>query len=71
MLVKATIKEAIAAGYEAVANQEDNKAGAIDTASDKIADAIIDAIKSMTITYSAGLVAPTGAVTGTFECTIS
>ncbi|MFR9545357.1 MAG: hypothetical protein SNJ29_07240 [Rikenellaceae bacterium] len=75
-LVHATIKSEVAAAFEAVMTQaDDDRSGAIDTVADKIATAIENAIKSMEITYSTGLVAPAGTaggpVTGTFTYTIS
>ena len=53
--------------------QGDDREGALDKVADKLADAIINAIKSQQITYSAGLVAPSmgGPVTGTFNYVIS
>lgn len=73
-LVKTTIQKAIKGSFEAVMNQADDKREeALDTLSGQLADAVINAIKSVTITYSTGLVAPPagGPVTGTFTCTIS
>ncbi|MFI3322083.1 MAG: hypothetical protein R3Y50_06115 [Rikenellaceae bacterium] len=71
-LVHATIKNEVKAAFTEVMNQsDDDREGAIDRLSDKIATAVENAIKSMTITYSTGLVAPTGAVTGTFTYTIT
>ena len=54
-------------------NQADgDRDGALDKVSDnKLADAIINAIKSATITYTTGLVTSIGPVTGTFGNTIS
>ena len=73
-LVKATIKSEVKEAFTAVMNQKgDDREGALDKVADKLADAIINAIKSQQITYSAGLVAPSmgGPVTGTFNCVIS
>ena len=73
-LVKATIKSEVKEAFTAVMNQQgDDREGALDKVADKLADAIINAIKSQQITYTAGLVAPStgGPVTGAFNCTIS
>lgn len=73
-LVKATIKSEVKDAFTAVMNQkDDDREGALDKVADKLADAIINAIKSQQITYSAGLVAPSmgGLVTGTFNYKIS
>ena len=72
-LSKATIKGEIKSAFTAVMEQEQNRDGAIDTVADKIATAVINAIKSATITYTTGLVAPTGGgpVTGAFGNIIS
>lgn len=49
-LVKAVIKGDIKTAFEAVMNQADDKrADAIDAVADKLADAVINAIKSQTI----------------------
>ena len=73
-LIKATIKSEVKEAFTAVMNQQgDDREGALDKVADKLADAIINAIKSQQITYSAGLVAPPmgGPVTGVFNYTIS
>ncbi len=75
-LVHTTIKEEIKAAYAAVMDQAgEDREGALDIVADKIATAVENAIKSMTITYSSGLIAPPGTaggpVTGTFTFTIS
>lgn len=73
-LVKATIKSEVKDAFTAVMNQkDDDREGALDKVADKLADAIINAIKSQQITYTAGLVAPSmgGPVTGTFNYKIS
>jgi len=52
-LVKAAIKGDIKSAFEAVMNQSDDKRGdALDAVADKLADAVISAIKSQTITVS-------------------
>lgn len=68
-LVHDDIKNNIVAAFKAVMDQEEDREAAIDTVADKLAQAIEDAIKSATIMYTSGLVAPTGGgpVTGTFE----
>jgi len=73
-LVKATIKSEVKDAFTAVMNQkDDDREGALDKVADKLADAIINAIKSQQITYTAGLVAPSmgGPVTGAFNYVIS
>ena len=73
-LVKATIKSEVKEAFTAVMNQkDDDREGALDKVADKLADAIINAIKSQQITYTAGLVAPSmgGPVTGAFNYVIS
>jgi len=71
-LNKSTIKEEVKSAFLQVMNQQDDdREGAIDKVADKIADAVINAIMSAQITYTSGLVAPMGPVTGTFGCKIS
>lgn len=72
-LVKASIKGEIKSAFTAVMDQKENRGDALDKVADKLADAIINAIKSQQITYSAGLVAPStgGPVTGMFNYTIT
>ncbi len=73
-LVKATIKSEVKDAFTAVMNQkDDDREGALDKVADKLADAIINAIKSQQITYTSGLVAPSmgGPVTGAFNYVIS
>ena len=66
-LNKAAIKGEVKSAFTQVMDQQgDDREGAIDKVADKIADAIVNEI-----TYSAGLVSPMGAVTGTFNYTIS
>ena len=72
-LVKETIKTEIKTAFEQVMNQsDDDRAGAIDKVADKIASTIVEAIKSVQITYAGGLVAPAmgGPLTGIFKYTI-
>lgn len=73
-LVKNTIKKGIKDAFTSVMDQADaDREGALDKVADKIADTVIEAIKSVQITYTTGLVAPPtgGAVTGKFTYTIS
>ena len=53
-------------------NQEDDRDAALDRVADRLADAVMAAIKSVAINYTTGLVAPPsgGPVTGVFSCTI-
>ena len=73
MLTKGTIQSEIKEAFQAVMDQQEGREEALDTLSGKIADAVINAIKSVQITYSAGLTTPVGggAVTGTFQYSIS
>ena len=59
-LVKATIKNEIKSAFTAVMDQGGD-------------EAVVNAIKSVQLTYTAGLVAPTGGgpVTGTLQYTVS
>lgn len=72
MLVKETIKANIREAFNTVRGDTDSPDISIDDLSGILADAVIEAIKSMQITYTAGLMAPPmgGAVTGTFQCEI-
>ncbi len=71
-LVQATIQSEIKAAFMAVLDDNsDNREGAVDRVAQKLASAIVNAIKSQQITYSSGLTAPNGPVTGKFGCTIS
>lgn len=71
-LSKETLKSDIKTAFTGVMNQADDKReDALDKLADKIADAVIKSIKSMQITYTAGLAAPMGPVTGQFQYTIS
>ena len=68
-LVRDAIKGDIKSAFTAVMNQEgDDRMGAIDALSGKIADAVVNAINSMEINYTGGLVAPDmgGPITGAF-----
>jgi hypothetical protein len=71
MLVKASIQSEIKSAFTDVMNQEDDKReDALNKVAEKLADAVINAIKSAQITYTAGLVSPMGPVTGMFNYTI-
>lgn len=73
MLNKQTIKMGFVGAFTAVMNQTDpeKRQEAIELLCDKMADTVIAAIKSATITYIDGLKAPNGPVTGKFEHEIS
>lgn len=66
--LKTTITQAFRWGLE-----QTDQSVALDEVAAKLADAVTTAIRSITITYTTGLVAPStgGPVTGTFECTIN
>lgn len=67
-LVKNTIKNEIAAAFTQVINDEsEDREDTIYRVADKLADAVMNAIKSAAIVYENGLIAPNGAVTGTFN----
>lgn len=72
-LVKPTLKAAIKAAFLQEQANETDKAAAIDNIAGAIADAVDAYLKSMTITYTLGLVAPAGGgpVTGAFANIIS
>lgn len=67
MLAHGTIKKEIKEAFVSVMNDEGDRTEALDQVADKIATAVVNAIKSATIVYTAGLVSPAGAVTGTFQ----
>lgn len=71
-LVKETVREAIKQAFVEGLKQTDPDKGP-EVVAGLLADAVIAAIRSATITYTAGLVAPPagGPVTGTFGCTIN
>lgn len=71
MLTKPTIKNEIKNAFTLVMEQEEGREDAIEKVADKLADAMINAIKSMEITYTAGLTTSAGPVTGIFNCQIS
>ena len=51
--------------------EESNADLALDRISEALAACIIDEIKELKITYTAGLTSPSGAVTGTFNANIT
>jgi site-specific recombinase len=64
-LVKATLKGEIKTAFTSVMDQADDKRGdALDAVADKLADAVINAIKSQTITV-AGVITAGGPATQT------
>lgn len=73
MLNKSAIRADIKSAFTSVMNQEGDRDAALDKVADKIASAVVDAIKSIQITYSSGLIATPqgGPVTGAFNCKIS
>lgn len=70
MLVKESIKRDIVDAFNSVMEQETDRDKSIDIIAGKLADSIINAIKSATIDYVTGLVSPSGPVTGTFQSII-
>ena len=69
-LVKETIKAEVKQAFVQVMNDTEDREASIDQVAESLAEAMVNAIQSITITYVGGLSAPTGAVTGTFRCTI-
>ncbi|MEG1554588.1 MAG: hypothetical protein RRZ64_08530 [Rikenellaceae bacterium] len=71
-MVKEEIKNNIKSAFNNVRGDTYDADISLDTLSDILADAVIDAIKSMKITYTTGLSAPPtgGPVTGVFNYTI-
>lgn len=67
---KAAIKAEIKSAYMKVMNDTEGREASIDKVSDVLADAVMNAVKSITITYVSGLTSPMGPVTGTFQFTI-
>ena len=70
-LDKATLKTNIKAAFDAAKQKEDNPDAAFDALAGSIADAIDAYVKQMQITYTLGLAAPNGNVTGSFGYTLS
>lgn len=67
MLNKNTIKRDIIEAINSVKDQETDRDQAINIFADKLADSIINAIRSSTIEYLTGLTSPSGPVTGIFQ----
>ncbi len=65
------LKQSIKAAYLSEQSEEGNANDSADRIAEKIANAVVAQIKTLTITYGTGLLAPTGPVTGTFICTLS
>lgn len=66
-----TLTNAIAQAFTDQRTKMTDPDGATHDLAQKIATAVVNCVKNMKITYTAGLAAPNGAVTGTFDCTIS
>lgn len=71
MLNKNRLKGKIKDAFEQEQNEEQNANDSLDRVAEKLATAIIDEIKELTITYNGGLTAPNGAVAGTFKNTVT
>lgn len=73
MMVKEVVKANIKQAFTQVMEDKGDRDEALDKVADALAQAVIDAVKSMTITYSTGLTAPPmgGAVVGVFTCEIT
>ena len=67
MLNKNNIKRDIIEAMNSVKDKETDRDQAINTFADKLADSIINAIRSSTIEYITGLTSPSGPVTGIFQ----
>lgn len=67
MLDKSTLKLSLEQAFKDQREKETDWEAAVDDLCTKISDAVDAFIKSATIVYTSGLVAPNGAVTGTFE----
>lgn len=70
MLVKSKIKADVKQAFLVEMESTDNRYDVLDRVADKLADVIIESIKSAKINYTTGLIAPMGAVTGEFNCEI-
>lgn len=66
-LDKDRLKQKIKEAFEAEQSEEQDANASLENISDKLAEAIIEEIKELTIVYTSGLVAPNGAVTGSLE----
>lgn len=65
------LKQDIKIAFDAQKNKTENQDQAIDDLADKIALAVEDYVKSITVTSTHALVSPSGAVTGTITNTVS
>ncbi|GAA4198664.1 hypothetical protein GCM10022289_07750 [Pedobacter jeongneungensis] len=70
-LNKNRLKSKIIAAFEAEQTEQEDYVASLDRIADKLAQCMIDEIKQLTITYNSGLLAPNGAVSGTFNTTLS
>lgn len=67
MLDKESLQQAIEAALDHEATQQDDAAASRTRIAGKLAEAIDTFIKSASVVYTGGLVAPNGAVTGVFN----
>ncbi|MFB6454436.1 hypothetical protein ACE38W_04125 [Chitinophaga sp. Hz27] len=70
MLNETRLKNKIRAAFNEETEEQDASA-AMDRIATKLAQAVIEEIKQVSIQYSTGLTAPNGPVAGTFNYTIS
>jgi len=70
-LDKARLKGKLKTAMQAETTEQSNPDASLDRICDAFAQAIIEEIKELTITYSSGLTAPNGAVAGMFGNTLS
>jgi hypothetical protein len=71
MLNKERLKGKIKAAFVQEQNEEQNANDSLERISEKLAMAIIDEIKELKITYTSGLTAPNGAVSGVLNYTVT
>ncbi len=65
------LKNKIKLAFQAEQTEQVDHNASLDRISQKLAQAIVEEIKEAKVNYTAGLVSPTGAVTGTINHTIS
>lgn len=65
------LKQDIKTAFDAQKTKTENQDQAIDDLADKIATAVEDYVKSITITSTPNLTSPSGPVTGTITNTVS
>lgn len=65
------LKNKIKLAFQAEQTEQVDHNASLDRISQKLAQAIVDEIKEAKVNYTAGLVSPIGAVTGTINHTIS